>query len=141
MSSDPALTTWLDILDATQLAVAPLADTIKVAWFDDTVTPTKSTDTAFNVAPWNAGELAGGSYAAGGPTLTSKTLTIVSNRIVFAASMPTITGLTDTVRYALMWDDTVAGDRILTWHDLGSLLTLTGEDLVVTAPDGWWRIT
>jgi hypothetical protein len=140
VSSNPALTTWADILDATQLAIAPLADTIKVAWFDDTVAPNKSTDTAYGVAPWNAGELAGGSYSAGGVALGSKTITIVSNRIVFAGTMATITGLTDTVRYALLYDDTVS-DRILVWSDLGSLLTLSGEDLVVTAPDGWFRIT
>jgi hypothetical protein len=140
VSSNPALTTWADIIDATQLAIAPLADTIKVAWFDATPVPNKSTDTAYAVAPWNAGELAGGSYSAGGVALSSKTITIVDNRIVFAGLMATITGLTDTVRYALVYDDTVS-DRILVWNDLGSLLTLSGEDLVVTAPDGWFRIT
>lgn len=141
MSSDPALTTWQDILDATQLAVAPLADTIKVAAFKDTVTPNKSTDTAYNVAPWNAGEAASGTYSAGGQTLSSKSLNIIASRLVFGATFPTISSLTETgLRYLLMWDDTVAGDRILTWHDLGASIDFAGEPLVVTAPDGWWRL-
>lgn len=138
MASDPALTTWLDIVDATQLAIAPLADTIKAAVFD-TLTPNKSTDTAYNVAPWNAGEISGGSYSAGGVTLGSKTLSIVSNRVVFGATFTTVTGLTDDLRYFLVYDDTVS-DRILCWNDLGTVLSLVGEDLVVTAPDGWFRL-
>jgi len=141
VASAPGLTTWLDILDATQLAVAPLADTIKVAVFDDTVVPVPSTDTAYNVAPWNAGEASGGTYTAGGPTLGSKTLSIVSSRVVFTSLGFTITTMTASVRYLLQWDDTVAGDRILSIHDLGQTLTLVAEPLVVNVPStGWWRL-
>jgi len=141
VASAPGLTTWLDILDATQLAVAPLADTIKVAAFDDTVVPNPSTDTAYNVAPWNSGEASGGGYTAGGASLGSKSLSIVSARVVFTSTGFTIANVTATIRYLLQWDDTVAGDRILSIHDLGAALVLVAEPLVVNVPStGWWRL-
>jgi len=79
--------TFLDIIDATQLAFAPLADTIKIALFTDTITPNFSTNTAYGVSPYDANETSGGSWSAGGYTLASITWAeSVTGSVVFDAA-------------------------------------------------------
>ena len=48
------VSTWIDILDTTQLAVDLDLETHKIALFSDTVSPNFSSDTAYGVAPYNA---------------------------------------------------------------------------------------
>ena len=65
--------TWLDILDTTQLAIDLDLETHKLALFTDSVTPNFSTDTAYAVSPYNANEVSGTGYTAGGTVLTTTT--------------------------------------------------------------------
>jgi hypothetical protein len=67
--------TWLDILDTTQLAVDLDLETHKLAMFTNTITPNFSTDTAYGVAPYNANEVSGTGYTAGGTVITTTTVT------------------------------------------------------------------
>jgi hypothetical protein len=143
MSSCIALATWIDIIDATQLAFAPLADTIKAAAFADTVVPAPETDVGYGTAPWNAGEATGGTYSAGGFTLATKSLSIASRRIIFASDATSglnATGVTCDLRYILLWDDTLASDRAVYEHDLGGTFPLVADTLQINIPNGWFGL-
>jgi hypothetical protein len=68
--------TWMDALDASQLALNLDLDTHKVAMFTNSITsPNFSTNTAYGSAPFNANEVSGTAYIAGGALLTGTTLT------------------------------------------------------------------
>lgn len=59
-----------DIFDTSQIAIDLDLETHKGALFDNTITPSFSTDTAYGSAPYNAGEVTGTNWAAGGVALT-----------------------------------------------------------------------
>ena len=65
--------TWRDALNGTIVLNLDL-ETHKVAMFTNTITPNFSTDTAYGVAPYNANEVSGTGYTAGGALLTTTTL-------------------------------------------------------------------
>src|SRR5215207_3070229 len=67
--------TFLDMHDGTDLNVDVINEAIKYALFTNTITPNFSTDTAYGVAPYNANEVSGTGYTAGGVTLGTKTYT------------------------------------------------------------------
>ena len=62
--------TLRDVLDTTQLALDLDLETHKGALFSNTVTPDYTADTAYGVAPYNANEVTGTNWAAGGVALT-----------------------------------------------------------------------
>ena len=65
--------TMRDVFDTTQLAVDLDLDTHKLSLFQNSITPNRSTDTAYGVAPYNANESSGGSWPAGGVVLANTT--------------------------------------------------------------------
>jgi hypothetical protein len=137
------LKTLEDIIDATQLAFAPLADTMRLAVFDGSLVINPETFTAYGVAPFNAGELAtSDGYSTGGVTLGGKTWAVQAGtqRIRWNTSAITIAGITGDVQHLLHYDDTLAGNNAWYVCDLGSEITFAGEDLNIT-PDanGWFR--
>lgn len=69
------LPTWIDVVDASQLAIDLSLTTNKVALFTNSITPNYSTDTAYAAAPYNANEAAGAGYSAGGVAVASPTIT------------------------------------------------------------------
>lgn len=104
--------TFLDILDATQLAVDLVSDTIKCAMYTDSVTPNFSTDTSYAAAPYTSNEIPNGSgYTTGGDTLTTKAFAeSVTGSVVFDADDAQWTSSTiSNAMAALIWDDTVTG--------------------------------
>ena len=74
---------FLDVFDATQLAFAYLADTVKMALYTNAITTMSYyTDTGQTAAPYNANEVSGTGYTAGGYTLANKTVTQSPNGTV-----------------------------------------------------------
>lgn len=69
------LPTWIDILDASQLAIDLSLTTNKIAMFTNSITPSFSADTAYAVSPYNANEVSGTGYTAGGAVVASPTVT------------------------------------------------------------------
>ena len=107
--------TWIDILDTTQLAIDLDLETHKVAMFTNSVTPNFSTDTAFGAAPYNANEVSGTGYTAGGTVLTttavteSPTGTLKWDGDDTAWATSTITN----ARCALIYADALAGNNAI----------------------------
>jgi hypothetical protein len=137
-SSGLVIPTWRDILDATQLGIDFDAETHRVAMFTNAVTNNLSTDTAYGTSPFNANEVSGTGYTAGGELLTGTTLTESptgtlkwdANDVDWATS--TITNARGAIAYAdalaneilALWNfgsdySTVAGLFRIQWHSNG----------------------
>lgn len=74
---------------------------------------------------------AGNGYAAGGTAVTgvtaeqtTGTLTVTANDVVFTASG----GSMAAWRYAVLYNDTAAGDPLIGWWDRGSAVTLAAGE-------------
>jgi len=140
MASGLNLTTWLAWAQAAiVLDLESGGDTVKCAAFDGSPVPNLDTDTIYGAAPWNAGELAGGGYSAGGATVAGIAYTIESTRLVLRHTAMSTANVTGDLRYLVFWDDTV-GDRVVFVADLGQEFPLLAEPLNVSSPDGLYRI-
>lgn len=114
--------THIDVYDATQLAVNLIGDTVNVAMFTNTITPNFSSDTAYGVAPYNANEVSGTGYTAGGAALASKTLTEspTGTMMYDAANTSWTTSTITNARCALVYDDTLAGNNAIVLVNFGA---------------------
>jgi hypothetical protein len=131
--------TWRDVLDTTQLAVDLDLDTHKAALFLDTITPSFTADTAYGVAPYNAGEVPnGGGYTTGGKLLTGTavdespagTLRWTASNLAWTSST-----IVDA-RCALIYADALAGDNALVLVDFGDDYTTAGGTFTVAFSSG-----
>ena len=107
------VSTFIDILDTTQLAIDLDLETHKVAMFTDTIAPNFSTDTAYGVTPYDANEVSGTGYSAGGVALTS-------------------TAVSESPTGTLMWDAadaSWAGSTIS--NAMGALIYAAGNNAIV----------
>lgn len=114
--------TWQDVLDTTQLAVDLDLETHKLALFTNTITPNFSTDTAYGVAPYNANEVSGTGYTAGGTVLTSTTWTeSPAGTLMFdAANTQWATSTITNARGGLGYADALAGNNALLLVNFGA---------------------
>lgn len=106
--------TFVDVLDTTQLAIDLDLETHKVAMFTNTITPNFDTDTAYGVAPYNANEVSGAGYTAGGTALTTTTFLGSSGTATFDAADTSWASSTITnARGALIYADVLAGNNAI----------------------------
>ena len=114
--------TFIDVLDTTQLALDLDLDTHKVAMFTNSITPNFSTDTAYGVSPYNANEVSGTGYTAGGAALTGTALDeSPTGSIRWDASDLSWTSSTITsAECALIYADALAGNNAICLVDFGA---------------------
>lgn len=114
--------TWIDVLDTTQLALDLDLETHRVAMFTNTITPNFSTDTAYGVAPYNANEVTGAGYTAGGALLTGTTVTeSPAGTIMWDATDTSWASSTITnARCALIYADALAGNNAICLVNFGA---------------------
>jgi hypothetical protein len=62
---------WIDILDATQLAIDTSLTTHKLALYNNTLTPNFSSDVGYGAAPFTSNEVSGTGWASGGVALSA----------------------------------------------------------------------
>jgi len=104
-----------DILNATQLAVDLSLATNKLALFNNTITPNFDTDTAYGVAPYNANEVTGTNWAAGGVALTAPVFS-VSPTGTFKYTTANVSVATTTlsgIRCGVLYADALAGNNAI----------------------------
>lgn len=105
-ASGLVLPAWMASLNATQKVINLVAATNKIALFSNTITNNLSTDTAYNVAPFNANEVTGTNWAAGGLVIASPTVTESPTSVVMydaadvTAANATFTGARGGLIYA-----------------------------------------
>jgi hypothetical protein len=138
--------TWRDLLDTTQLAVDLDLETHKIALFDDNIVPDFAVDTAYGVTPYDANEISGTGYTAGGKLLTSTAVSIESGALTWDAADPSWTGATlSGVMAGLIYADALAGNNGILLVDFVSAVQVTAGTLTVTwatpAAGGIFNIT
>lgn len=123
--------TWVDVVDATQLAIDLSLATHRIALFNNTLTPNFSTDTAYGVAPYNANEVSGTGWAAGGVALsaaaaggtsTSPTVTeSPAGTLMYDMGDVSVASTTLTnARGALIYADALAGNNAIVLINFGA---------------------
>lgn len=116
------VTTFIDILDTTQLAVDLDLETHKVALFNNSITPNFSTDTAYGVAPYNTNEVTGTGWSAGGVALTGTTVTeSPTGTLMWDANNVAQTGVTvSNARAGLIYADALVGNNAICLVNFGA---------------------
>ena len=111
--------TFLDILDATQLAVNLVGDTVKVGLITNSSTP--EFDSHDHWSDLSGNEVSGTNYTAGGATLANKTLTGSSGTIKFDADDVAWSSSTiSNARAAVVYDDTLTSDPLVCLVNFGA---------------------
>ena len=128
------VSTWIDILDTTQLAVDLDLETHKIALFSDTITPNFSTDTAYGVAPYNANEVSGTGWAWGGVALTTTAVDeSPTGTLRWDAADVSETGTTLTNAMAgLIYADALAGNNAILLVDFVTAVSTVAGTLTIT---------
>lgn len=125
--------TFVDILDTTQLAIDLDLETHKGALFTNTITPNFTTDTAFGVAPYDANEVSGTGWAAGGVALTGTTVTGASGTLTFDATDVSAAGTTLTnARGYLLYADALVGNNAIVLVNFGSDYSTNNGTFAIT---------
>jgi hypothetical protein len=131
--------TWMDILDTTQLAIDLDLETHRVAMFTNTITPNFSTDTAYGVAPYNANEVSGTGYTAGGALLSTTTVSESPTETVMWDANDTswTTSTITNARCALPYADALAGNNAICLVNFAAdFSTVAGTFLITWAAAG-----
>ena len=132
-----AVATFVDVLDLTQLALDLDLDTHRVALFTNTIVADMTVDTAYGVAPWNANEVVGTGYTAGGNLLTGTTwLHTAGGVVVWDATDPSWATATITARGALYYADALVGNNIIMAQTFGADIVSTGGTFLITLAAG-----
>lgn len=96
------------------------AEDLKVAMFTNTITPDFTNDTAYGVSPYDANEVTGTGYTAGGVALTTTTLAAASGVVTFDAADVSWTSSTiSSARCALVYADALATNNAVCLVDFG----------------------
>jgi hypothetical protein len=137
--------TFMDAWDTTQLALDLDLETHKGALFTNSITPNFSTDTAFGVSPYDANEVSGTGWAAGGIALTGTNLAISSGTITFDATDVSQSGTTLTnARGYLLYADALGGNNAILLVNFGAdYSTVSGTFAIVWNASGiaTWDMT
>jgi hypothetical protein len=114
--------TLQDVLDTTQLALDLDLETHKGALFSNAITPNFDTDTAFGVSPYNANEVTGTGWAAGGVALVGTALSISpTGTLMYDATDVSVAGTTLTgARAYLLYADALAGNNAIVLVNFGA---------------------
>lgn len=130
--------TFQDVLDTTQLALDLDVETHKGALFSNSITPNFTTDTAYGVAPYDANEVSGTNWPAGGIALTGTTLAASSGALVFDATDVSVAATTLTnARGYLLYADALAGNNTILLVNFGAdYSTVNGTFSIVWAAGG-----
>jgi hypothetical protein len=124
--------TFIDVLDATQLAVDLSLTTNKWALFTNSVSPNYTTDTAYGVSPYDANEVSGTGYSAGGTAVASPTLTGSSGVMTYdQADTSWATSTITNARGALLYSDALAGNNAICLVDFGANYSTSAGTLLI----------
>lgn len=109
------------------------AETHKIALFNNTITPNFNTDTAYSVAPYNANEVTGTNWAAGGVALTGTTFTVAGVGLMFDASDVSVATTTlANAHGGLIYADVLAGNNAIGLINFGADYSTTAGTFTIT---------
>lgn len=128
-SSGLYLLNWIDILDATQLAINTSLTSHKWAMYTNTLTPNFSTDSAYAAT----NEVAGTGYTAGGQTIVSPTTTEspAGTLMYDMADQVWASPTSVTARGAILYADALAPKALIVAMTFGSDFTSTAGTFTI----------
>ena len=125
--------TFVDVLDTTQLAIDLDLETHKGALFTNSITPNFTTDTAYGVTPYDASEVTGTNWAAGGVALTGTTFTGSGGTATFDASDVSVASTTiSNARCYLLYADALAGNNAILLVDFAADYSTNNGTFAIT---------
>lgn len=125
---------FIDILDATQLAIDLSLTTNKIALFTNSVTPdynASAANAAYGAGAWNANEASGTGYTAGGVNVASPTLTGSSGIMTFDLADPSWASSSITARGLLLYANALTPKSAICAVDFGADYTTTNGTFLV----------
>lgn len=129
--------TFVDVLDTTQLALDLDLETHKGALFNNTITPNFTTDTAYAVAPYDANEVTGTNWAAGGVALTGTTFTASAGTAIFDATDVSVANTTITgARGYFLYADALVGNNAILLINFGADYATSAGTFAITFAAG-----
>jgi hypothetical protein len=127
------VSTFVDVFDTTQLAIDLDLETHKIALFSNSITPNFDTNTAYGVTPYDANEVSGTNWAAGGVALTGTTFTGASGTATFDASDVSVATTTLTsARCGLIYADALAGNNAIVLVNFGADYSTVAGTFAIT---------
>jgi hypothetical protein len=131
-SSGMYLVNWIDILDATQLAIDLSLTSHKWALYTNTLTPNFSSDSAYSAT----NEISGTGYTAGGRAISvgggSPTVTeSPTGTIMYDQNDMTWPTASFTARGGIEYADALAGDNLIVAQTYGADITATAGTFTV----------
>jgi hypothetical protein len=120
-------------------------DTINLALFTNTIATSQDTDPAsYAVAPYNANEVSGTGWAAGGIALASPTNTLIAG-VGIALSGTNVSATSTTLtnaRGVLVYDNTLSPKAAIVWVNFGAdYSTVAGTFAITWDANGIARLT
>ena len=127
------VTQWIDILDATQLAIDLSLTTHKVAMYTNALTPNYSTDTAYSAAPYTSNQVSGTGYTAGGTTIGSTTVTESPPGTLMwdGADVAWASSTISSARGGLIYADALAGKNAICFVNFGADYSTTSGTFTI----------
>jgi hypothetical protein len=128
---------FMKSFDATQLALNLVLTTHKVALYTNAITADLTADVGYSAAPWNANEVTGTGYTAGGNLLGTPTFAHTGTGIVmWDAVDPSWATSTITARGALYYADALASKNGLVAQTFGADIVSTGGTFLIQLAAG-----
>jgi hypothetical protein len=123
------LVNWIDILDATQLAIDLSLTSHRWAMYTNTLTPNFSSDSAYSAT----NEVTGTGYTAGGQTIVSPTTTESPTGTLMydMADQVWASPTSVTARGAILYADALAGNNLIVAMTFGSDFTSTAGTFTI----------
>lgn len=120
---------FIDILDASQLAIDLSLTTHKWAMYTNTLTPNFSTDAAYSAT----NEVSGAGYTAGGQVIVSPTVTESPASVLMfdMADEVWASPTSVTARGAILYADALAGNNLIVGMTFGSDFTSTAGTFTI----------
>jgi hypothetical protein len=140
MPSGLYVTSFVDMMDPTQLAVDWGSTSNKTALYTASRAPNLLTDSAYT----STNEVVSAGYTAGGLAVSSPTLVGSGSptKIVFDMDNPSWTGVSFTARYADIYADALAGNNLMYGIDFGAdFIVVSNVFTIVLDVLGLYQIT
>jgi len=108
------------------------AEDNKVAMFTNSITPNFDTNTAYGTSPYDANEVSGAGYTAGGIVLTATEITVSSGTLVYDAADSAWASSTITnARGALIYADASTGNEPICLINFGADYSTTNGTFTI----------
>jgi hypothetical protein len=124
---------FIDVLDATQLAIDTSLTSHKIALFLDALTPDYSVNQDFTAAPYTSNQSSGAGYTAGGQVIVSPTTTESPGGTLMydMADQVWASPTSVTARGAILYADVLATNSLIVGVTFGSDFTSTAGTFTI----------